>query len=174
MATDSLIPITITTNLLITKEAVQEKLNLLQKTLEYNDDVDIHSIMSDLQDMMRETKEVFTTTNKGKSTTTRTENVEEDIEVEIPFDDFMEAVDTAGSEGDVLEYCLANWDNDYFFDHLLHEQDPRVVKPLAENMNDYDFRRSMCDLFQTGYHVPSIELIKLFTQRIDKEWLILL
>lgn len=42
--------------------------------------------------------------------------------------------------------------------------------PRASDMNDYNFKRFLCDLFETGYHEDDFQLIKSVAVRLDKSW----
>ncbi len=44
---------------------------------------------------------------------------------------------------------------------------------IADDFNDYDFRRKMCDIFELGYQASTIDLLRLLTAKIDKEWLMI-
>ena len=51
--------------------------------------------------------------------------------------------------------------------------DRALAKPLlASNFNSYDFKRQMCDFFETGYHVDSFDLVKLFAEKLKVDYLL--
>ena len=59
-------------------------------------------------------------------------------------------------------------------DYIEEEYDAReLAKPLlASDFNSYDFKRQMCDLFETGYHVDSFDLVKLFAEKLKVDYLL--
>lgn len=58
---------------------------------------------------------------------------------------------------------------DDMIDHL-ESKELWPKDPKASDMNDYNFKRFLCDLFETGYHVDDFQLIKSVAVRLDKSW----
>ena len=59
-------------------------------------------------------------------------------------------------------------------DYIEEEYDDRALAKslLASNFNAYDFKRKMCDFFETGYHVDSFDLVKLFAEKLQVDYLL--
>ena len=102
----------------------------------------------------------------------------EDFEVEIQLkeNDVLNELWEQGSVNETTDYVLANAADDHFINYL--EEHGYTVKEgddkplLASNFNAYDFKRQMCDFFETGYHVDSFDLVKLFAEKLKVDYLL--
>jgi len=90
---------------------------------------------------------------------------------EFEISDIIKAADEQNMDWELNREVVATIEDDFIEEEF---KDRELEKPLlSTDFNDYEFRRQVCDIFEVGYHTPSIDLIKLFTARIDKEWLII-
>ena len=104
--------------------------------------------------------------------------IDRDFEVEIQLkeNDVLNELWGQESDNETTDYVLANADDDYFIEYL--EEHGYTVKEgedkplLASNFNAYDFKRQMCDFFETGYHVDSFDLVKLFAEKLKVDYLL--
>ena len=106
------------------------------------------------------------------------ELIDKDFEVEIQIkeNDVLNELWEQESDNETTDYVLANAGDDHFINYL--EEHGYTVKEgddkplLASNFNAYDFKRQMCDLFETGYHVDSFDLVKLFAEKLKVDYLL--
>lgn len=106
------------------------------------------------------------------------ELLDKDFEVEIQLDqtDILNVLWEQESGNETTDYVLANADDDYFIEYL--EEHGYTVKEgedkplLASDFNSYDFKRQMCDFFETGYHVDSFDLVKMFAEKLKVDYLL--
>lgn len=104
--------------------------------------------------------------------------IDKDFEVEIQLDqtDILNGLWEQESDNETTDYVLANADADRLINYL--EEHGYTVKEgddkplLASNFNAYDFKRKMCDFFETGYHVDSFDLVKLFAEKLKVDYLL--
>ena len=104
--------------------------------------------------------------------------IDKDFEVEIQLDqtDILNVLWEQESDNETTDYVLANADDDHFIDYL--EEHGYTVKEggakplLASDFNSYDFKRQMCDFFETGYLVDSFDLVKLFAEKLQVDYLL--
>jgi len=94
--------------------------------------------------------------------------------VEMEFTN-LEPIDLFNAMDDVdvdivSDYTLDSYEDDIFYNHLLTKEYPGVKPTRACDVNDYDFKRYLSDLFEVGYHTPSADLLRLMAERIDKGW----
>ena len=106
------------------------------------------------------------------------ELIDKDFEVEIQLkeNDVLNELWEQESDNETTDYVLANADDDHFIDYL--EEHGYTVKEgedkplLASGFNAYEFKRQMCDFFETGYHVDSFDLVKLFAEKLQVDYLL--
>ena len=106
------------------------------------------------------------------------ELIDKDFEVEIQLkeNDVLNELWEQESDNETTDYVLANADDDHFIDYL--EEHGYTVKEgedkplLASNFNSYDFKRKMCDFFETGYHVDNFDLVKMFAEKLKVDYLL--
>jgi len=170
--------VTITSNKLVMKDELLGKIYNLEdalKTVRQDFPDDFEAGITDCMKQIRklaEEKSIIKCTSRGKTTLQEKDNTE-DFEVDVEISEFFAATDD-DTEDDLKDYALDYFDDDDLFDYL-EGKGYEGCKPLiAEDLNDYDFRRKVCDMFQTAYTVSNDVLIKHFLQRIDKDFLILL
>ena len=104
--------------------------------------------------------------------------LDKDFEVEIQLEqtDILNELWMQEPNNETTDYVLDSADNDYFIDYL-EENGYKVTegdeKPLlASDFNAYDFKRKMCDLFETSYHLDSFDLVKLFAEKLKVDYLL--
>lgn len=96
----------------------------------------------------------------------------EDFEVTIEIEEAAIAMAAISQQctSELAGELVPELDDDY----IEEEYDGRALaKPLlASDFNSYDFKRKMCDLFETGYHVDSFDLVKLFAEKLKVDYLL--
>lgn len=98
----------------------------------------------------------------------------EDFEViiEVEESDIIAALTYANGtmDEDVTNAVVESLGDDYIEEEY---NDRALAKPLlASDFNSYDFKRQMCDFFETGYHVDSFDLVKLFAEKLKVDYLL--
>ena len=162
------INITQASNAYVSKDAIIDML-LVAET--YLRDQGIGSLIieeafDDLNKALRLSREV--TDSRGKLI--RTEEITEDVELEVDIEDIASDVLSEMAEDDPKE--VLSFIND---DVIIDDLKSRNLWPemRASAYNDYHFRRLLCDMFETGYHVEDWQLIKSVAVRLDKSWEVL-
>lgn len=81
------------------------------------------------------------------------------VEVSIP--DLVTYVQNEGSGHEMLR-LLADGEN--------------ILEPIisADRMNNYEFKRYICDLLEVGYQTDSLTLISTLIDKIDPQWRLIL
>jgi hypothetical protein len=96
----------------------------------------------------------------------RVEEVKEEIELELDMNDiFNEAFES--DPIDATDIAMSFLDESDILDKAYEIKPP--VKS-SDILRDYDFKRWLCDVFETGYHVEDFTLIKAVAVRLDKAW----
>lgn len=103
--------------------------------------------------------------------------VDKEFEVEIQLE-HEEIFDTIWEQEDanvIFDYAKETTNNETIAEYL--EEQGFIVKEseaplLASNFNAYEFKRRMCDLFETGYHVDSFDLVKLLAKKLQVDYLL--
>ena len=71
---------------------------------------------------------------------------------------------------ELADELVPELDDDYIEEEY---NDRALAKPLlSSNFNSYDFKRQMCDFFETGYHVDSFDLVKMFAEKLKVDYLL--
>jgi hypothetical protein len=97
-----------------------------------------------------------------------------DLEVEVTIEIEEAAITMAA----IAQQCTSELANELvpeLDDDYIEEEygDRKLAKPLlASNFNAYDFKRQMCDFFETGYHVDSFDLVKLLAEKLQVDYLL--
>ena len=98
--------------------------------------------------------------------------------IDKDFDLVVEIEEAAIAMAAIAQHCTSELadelvpelDDDYIEEEY---NDRALAKPLlASNFNAYDFKRQMCDFFETGYHVDSFDLVKLFAEKLKVDYLL--
>lgn len=101
------------------------------------------------------------------------ELLDKDFEVTIEVE-IEDVIDAAKAQDESIALEDAVYDNiteDETVEALYENRE--LAKPLlASNFNAYDFKRQMCDLFETGYHVDSFDLVKMFAEKLQVDYLL--
>lgn len=98
-----------------------------------------------------------------------------DVEVELEHAEILDAVWEQEDDNVIFDYAKETTGNDDISEYL--EEQGFIVKEsetplLASNFNAYDFKRQMCDFFETGYHVDSFDLVKLLAEKLQVDYLL--
>lgn len=123
----------------------------------------VKSAFGDIDEAVRTTKEVRDI--KGKLI--RVDKVTEEIELKLDTKDVISSLfDDADEYYNIIEEIFGYIDNEDILEKANQLRPP--VK--ATDMDDYNFKRWLCDVFETGYHVDDFQLIKSVAVRLDKAW----
>lgn len=94
-----------------------------------------------------------------------------EVIIEVEVDDIVDAA-KAQDESTTLEDAVYDNITDDETVEALYESRELAKPLLASDFNSYDFKRKMCDLFETGYHVDSFDLVKLFAEKLKVDYLL--
>jgi hypothetical protein len=90
-----------------------------------------------------------------------------DLEFEVYPDDLLEAAGQDMTEDDWIDHVFGIVNEEDIHAELVHRE-YKPAKPIkAEDYNNYDFKRLMCDVFSQGYHVSNTDLLRMIAERID-------
>lgn len=97
-------------------------------------------------------------------------NKEFEIEIEVEESAIADAAKDQRYETELAKELICVLDDAY----IEAEYDDRdLAKPLlASDFNTYNFKRQMCDFFETGYHVDSFDLVKLLAEKLQVGYLL--
>lgn len=172
MNKETTIAITLTSNEYVEKDALQQAVFDLEETLKaerrYGDD-EIKDLLSALYKLEAETR--TERIKKPGSKTYTDEEVPNDIELtfNMEVDDLLTQVHDAKCQ-ELWDFVVANWDDDSFVEQVKDNGDWPNHFVKAIDQLPCDFKRYMCDVFETGYHIDSWELLKLVAEKLDKDF----
>ena len=98
--------------------------------------------------------------------------------IDKDFDLVVEIEEAAITMAAIAQHCtyeLADELVPELDDYYIEEEydDRALAKPLlASNFDAYDFKRQMCDFFETVYHVASFDLVKMFAEKLKVDYLL--
>ena len=96
----------------------------------------------------------------------------EDFEVTIEIEEaaITMAAIVQHCTSELADELVPELDDDYIEEEY---NDRALAKPLlASDFNAYDFKRQMCDFFETGYHVDNFDLVKMFAEKLKVDYLL--
>lgn len=98
-----------------------------------------------------------------------------EVEIELEHAEILDAIWGQEDHNVIFDYAKETTDNDDISEYL--EEQGFIVKEsetplLASNFNAYDFKRQMCDFFETGYHVDTFDLVKMFAEKLKVDYLL--
>lgn len=99
-------------------------------------------------------------------------DLEADVTIEVEEYDLIELITYANGSMDegITQAVISSLSDDYIEEEY---NDRNLAKPvLATDFNAYDFKRHMCDFFETGYHIDSFDLVKLLAEKLEIEYLL--
>lgn len=94
-----------------------------------------------------------------------------EVAIEVEVDDIVDAAKAQNEESELESSVLDNLTDDSTIEWEFENRD--LAKPLlASDFNAYDFKRQMCDLFETGYHVDNFDLVKMLAEKLKVDYLL--
>ena len=94
-----------------------------------------------------------------------------EVTIEVEIDDVIDAAKAQDESTTLEDAVYDNITEDETVEALYENRN--LEKPLlASNFNAYEFKRQMCDLFETGYHVDSFDLVKLLAEKLQVDYLL--
>lgn len=94
-----------------------------------------------------------------------------EVTIEVEIDDIVDAAKAQNEEYELESSVLDNLTDDNTIEWEFENRD--LAKPLlASDFNAYDFKRKMCDLFETSYHLDSFDLVRLFAEKLKIDYLL--
>ena len=94
-----------------------------------------------------------------------------EVTIEVEIDDVIDAAKAQDESTTLEDAVYDNITEDETVEALYENRN--LEKPLlASNFNAYEFKRQMCDLFETGYHVDSFDLVKMFAEKLQVDYLL--
>ena len=94
-----------------------------------------------------------------------------EVTIEVAVDSIVDAAKAQNEESKLEASVLDNLADDDTIEWEFEKRD--LAKPLlASDFNSYDFKRKMCDFFETGYHVDSFDLVRMFAEKLQVDYLL--
>ena len=94
-----------------------------------------------------------------------------EVTIEVAVDSIVDAAKAQNEESELEASVLDNLTDDDTIEWEFEKRD--LAKPLlASDFNSYDFKRKMCDFFETGYHVDNFDLVKMFAEKLKVDYLL--
>ena len=94
-----------------------------------------------------------------------------EVTIEVAVDSIVDAAKAQNEESKLEASVLDNLTDDDTIEWEFEKRD--LAKPLlASDFNSYDFKRKMCDFFETGYHVDSFDLVRMFAEKLQVDYLL--
>ena len=94
-----------------------------------------------------------------------------EVTIEVAVDSIVDAAQAQNEESKLEASVLDNLTDDDTIEWEFEKRD--LAKPLlASDFNSYDFKRKMCDFFETGYHVDNFDLVKMFAEKLKVDYLL--
>ena len=94
-----------------------------------------------------------------------------EVTIEVAVDSIVDAAKAQNEESELEASVLDNLTDDDTIEWEFEKRD--LAKPLlASDFNSYDFKRKMCDFFETGYHVDSFDLVRMFAEKLQVDYLL--